>query len=48
MTVCDYTTEIVGEKMQMRGGKGDKDKDGESYGGYIDDTDAFDPEKYPF
>jgi len=43
-----YTTEIVGDRMQMLGGKGEKGKDGESYGGYIDDTDAFDPDKSPF
>ena len=43
-----YTTEIVGDKLQMLGGKGEKGKDGDSSGGYIDDTDAFDPEKYPF
>ena len=43
-----YTTEIVGDKLQMLGGKGEKSKDGDSSGRYIDDTDAFDPEKYPF
>lgn len=43
-----YTTEIVGDKIQMLGGKGDLGKDGESYGGYIDDADAFDPDKSPF
>ena len=43
-----YTTEIVGDKIQMLGGKGDIGKDGESTGGYIDDADAFDPDKSPF
>ena len=43
-----YTTEIVGDKIQMLGGKGDIGKDGESSSGYIDDADAFDPDKSPF
>lgn len=43
-----YTTEVVGDKMQMLGGKGDKDKDGDSFSGYVDDTDGFDPDDSPF
>ena len=43
-----YTTEIIGETMQMLGGKGDKAKDGENIMGTVDDTDFDDPAKYPF
>ncbi len=43
-----YSTEIVGDKMQMLGGGGDKGKDGDSFTGYVDDTDGFDPGDIPF
>lgn len=43
-----YTTEIVGDKMQMLGGKGDKGKGSDSFGGYVDNGDTFDPDDSPF
>jgi single-strand DNA-binding protein len=43
-----YTTEIVGDKLVMLGGKDGNGRDGNSSGGYMDDSDTFDPEKSPF
>jgi single-strand DNA-binding protein len=43
-----YTTEIVGDRMQMLGGKGDKGRGSDSSGGYSDDSDTFDPDNVPF
>jgi len=43
-----YTTEIIGETMQMLGGKGDKSSGDGSFSKTMDDTDFDNPDNYPF
>lgn len=43
-----YTTEIIGDKMQMLGSKGEKSSYGGTFTKTVDDTDFDNPDNYPF
>lgn len=43
-----YTTEVIGERMQMLGNKGEKSSAPAAFTDTVDDTDFDDLDKYPF
>lgn len=43
-----YTTEIIGETMQMLGGKGEKSSASAAFTGTMDNTGFDNPDEYPF